>query len=67
DFFEPVSAAALFALVLSLQGREETAITHILDQTLDTSTPELPDAQAVQAWLTTVEARLEQALAKDTA
>lgn len=66
DFFEPVSAAALFALVLSLQGREETTITHILDQTLDTSTPKLPDATAVQAWLATVSARLQQALAKDT-
>jgi len=67
DLSEPVSAAALFALVLSLQGRDEATITRLLDQTLDSSPPVLADARAVRAWLTQLDKRLQQALAQDAA
>jgi len=63
DLGEPVAAAALFALVLHLQGRDEAAITRLLDQALgDGEPPSLPDAAGVRAWLGDVQARLDRAL-----
>lgn len=67
DLFEPVSAAALFALVLSLQGRDEHSITLILDQVLDEQTPQLPDTEAVRTWLATLQQRLNSVLAQEAA
>ena len=67
DLFEPVSAAALFALVLSLQGRPEAAISRILEQTLEQDPPSLPDSRAARTWLNEVQSRLNVALAREAA
>jgi len=60
-------AAALFALLLELQGRDEVAITRILDRTL----PEGADADVeseedARRWLDNLRHRLDIALAKET-
>ncbi len=63
DFGEPVAAAAMFALIMHLQGRPEAAITDLLDQTLgEDDVPRLPNAAAARAWLDGVRKRLEDAL-----
>lgn len=63
---QAVAAAALFALVLHLQGRSETAITAILDKVLPADEPpEMREPEAVRDWLAGLERRLEQALAED--
>jgi hypothetical protein len=63
DIGEPVAAAAMFALILHLQGREEATITDLLDRTLgDGDVPRLADASAARAWLDGVSSRLESAL-----
>ena len=67
DLFEPVSAAALFALVLNLQGRSEATISRILDQTLEPDSPRLPDSYAVRSWLNQVQDRLASVLAQEAA
>jgi Protein of unknown function (DUF2868) len=66
DLGEAVAAAALFALVLDQQGRNEDAIARILDRTLGTDDPPvLPDPPAVRAWLTLLNERLDAALVED--
>jgi hypothetical protein len=63
DIGEPVAAAAMFALILHLQGREEAAITDLLDRALgDDDVPRLADASAARAWLDAVRDRLDSAL-----
>jgi hypothetical protein len=63
DIGEPVAAAAMFALILHLQGREEATITELLDRTLgDGDVPRLPDASAARVWLEGVRSRLASAL-----
>jgi hypothetical protein len=63
DIGEPVAAAAMFALILHLQGREEATITDLLDRTLgDGDVPRLADASAARAWLDEVSSRLDSAL-----
>jgi hypothetical protein len=63
DCGEAVAAAALFALVLHLQGRDETAISDILDRVLDADEPPpIRDAAEAEAWLGRLEQRLTQAL-----
>ena len=66
DMGEAVAAAALFALVLHLQGRPEGTITRLLDHVLpDASPPALADAAAAAAWLDGIDQRLAAALAVD--
>ncbi len=67
DLSEPVCAAALFALVLHLQGRDEAAITRLLDRALvrapgDGDPPPMPDAAAARDWLEGVRLHLEDAM-----
>lgn len=63
DLGEPVAAAAMFALILHLQGREEATITDVLDRTLgEGDVPRLADAAAARAWLDALQRRLDEAL-----
>lgn len=63
---QAVAAAALFALVLHLQGRDEAAITAILDQVLpQAEPPAMHGPEAVRDWLAGLEWRLEDALTDD--
>jgi len=63
DLSQAVAAAALFALVLHLQGRNEAEITQVLDEVLEEGDPPvMRDAGEVQAWLDTVARRLGLAL-----
>jgi hypothetical protein len=63
DLSQAVAAAALFALVLHLQGRDEAEITQVLDEVLDEGDPPvMRDTEEAQAWLDTVARRLGRAL-----
>jgi hypothetical protein len=63
DLSQAVAAAALFALVLHLQGRNEAEITQVLDEVLEEGDPPvMHDAGEAQAWLDTVARRLGLAL-----
>ena len=63
DLSQAVAAAALFALVLHLQGRDEAVITQVLDEVLEEGDPPvMRDAEEVRAWLDTVARRLALAL-----
>lgn len=57
DLAEPVAAAALFALLLELQGRSEAEITHALDQLLDAQMPVIRNGHQARAWLDTLQRR----------
>jgi hypothetical protein len=64
DLSRAVAAAALFALVLQLQGREEAAISEILDEVLEEETPPvMRGSEEAQAWLDKVARHLKRALA----
>ncbi|MHC4947062.1 MAG: DUF2868 domain-containing protein [Planctomycetota bacterium] len=65
DLGPAVRAAALFALVLELQGRDEATITRVLDETLgpDDDERRLGAAADVRAWLDEVRHRLDLSLA----
>jgi hypothetical protein len=63
DVSRAVAAAALFALVLQLQGQDEAAIGEILDEVLEEETPPvMRGSEEVQAWLDKVARRLERVL-----
>jgi hypothetical protein len=65
---DAVRAAALFALLLELQGREEAAITRILDATVgDDEPPEMETTAAARGWLDGLRHRLDLALAGEGA
>jgi hypothetical protein len=51
DLAEPVAAAALFTLLLELQGRTEAEITAALDQLLDAQMPVIHTAKEARLWL----------------
>lgn len=57
DYGQPVSAAALFTLLLELQGRDEAAITRALDELLDERAPTLADAGRARTWLDSLRRR----------
>ncbi len=66
SYGQAVAAAALFALVLHLQGRSEAAITAILDEVLPAAEPPaMHGPEAVRDWLAGLERRLDDALAED--
>jgi hypothetical protein len=66
DLTEAVNAAALFALVLELQGHDETSISRIIDQVAGANEPPVIDGpDAAQAWLDSLRQRLDQALARE--
>lgn len=59
DLAPAVSSAALFALVLELQGRPEAEISRLLDRVLgDADPPSLADPAAAQSWLAQLQTRL---------
>jgi hypothetical protein len=63
DVSRAVTAAALFALVLHLQGRGEADISEILDEVLEEKEPPVMHGrEEVQAWLEAVARRLERAM-----
>ena len=63
---ESVQAATLFALLLELQGRDETAITHVLEQVLGSDeSSEIDSGESVKRWLDDVRHRFDMSLAKD--
>jgi hypothetical protein len=65
---DAVRAAALFALLLELQGRDEVAITTILDETVgETEPPEIETAASARTWLDEMRHRLDLALAGEAA
>lgn len=51
DLAEPVAAAALFALLLDLQGHSEAEITAALDQLLEAQMPVIRSADEARLWL----------------
>ncbi len=64
DLGGAVAAAALFALVLHVQGRDEATITAILDETLpEADPPPMHEAGAVRTWLGGLADRLAVVLA----
>jgi len=64
-----VKAAALFAVLLELQGRDESSITRVLDRVADDD--DEPRAfetnAALQTWLDQLRHRLDLALAQESA
>ncbi len=63
DLTDAVNAAAMFAIVLELQGRDETEITRIIDRvTIEEEPPALRDLDSVRAWLDALRGRLDLAL-----
>jgi hypothetical protein len=63
DLTDAVNAAALFAIVLELQGRAETEITRIIDRVAgDEEPPPMHDLDSVRAWLDALLRRLDLAL-----
>lgn len=65
DYAQPVRAAALFALLLELQGRDEAMITLVLDRALtDDDDAPITDATDAQRSLDQLRHRLDLALAE---
>ena len=63
DLTDAVNAAALFAIVLELQGRDETEITRIIDRVAgEEEPPTMRDLDTVRSWLDTLRGRLDLAL-----
>lgn len=61
DIGEAVAAAAMFALILHLQGQTEATITDRLDRILgEDDVPRMADAAAARAWLDAVRDRLDR-------
>ena len=67
DFGTAVRSAALFALLLELQGRDEIAITRIIDHVAGPEDPKLEQVEAVHHWLDDLRHRFDQALAVEGA
>ena len=65
---DAVRAAALFALLLELQGRDEATITRLLDRVIDDD-DDLDAASAAQtrAWLDRMRHRLDMTVAAEAA
>jgi hypothetical protein len=64
DHLNPIRAAALFALLLELQGRDEKAITRVLDETLSNQ-EELISSGSAATWLHQLRHRFDLALARE--
>jgi len=67
DLAEAVAAAALFVMLLELQGRDETTITRVLDRAIGPKPPVMADVGAARAWLDELRHRFDMALAKESA
>lgn len=64
---QAVGAAALFAVLLELQGRDEAVITRLIDRVAGDDVPVMPDAAAARRWLDDLRHRLDLALAREGA
>lgn len=64
DFADEIRSAALFAILLELQGRGENAITRILDEIIDDDHQIITSAQAARLWLDQLRHRLDLAVAR---
>lgn len=65
DVSETVNGAALFAILLELQGHDEIQITRIIDQVVgDTEPPPIQDAEAARQWLDTLRGRFNRVCGK---
>jgi hypothetical protein len=68
DIGDAVRAAVLFAILLELQGRDEAAITRILDRVIDESSdPLLTSTREMDVWLDDIRHRFDTALARESA
>ncbi|MEX0654262.1 MAG: DUF2868 domain-containing protein [Phycisphaeraceae bacterium] len=67
DYTEAVDAAALFAMLLQLQGLGEATISRVLDRVLTDvdDTRRLTDADAVRRWLDELRHRFDVAFAEE--
>jgi hypothetical protein len=65
---DAVRAAALFALLLELQGRDEASIARVLDETVgEQEPPDMETTAAAESWLDGLRHRLDLALAGEAA
>jgi hypothetical protein len=67
DLTDAVSSAALFALLLELQGHDEITITRLIDRVAGDDDSVLDNAEAVWQWLAALRQRLDLALAAEGA
>jgi hypothetical protein len=67
DYGDAVRAAALFSLLLELQGRQEAEITRLLERTVAEEEVKLDSTDAARRWLNELRHRFDVALAKETA
>lgn len=66
DLANAVTSAALFAILLELQGREEIQITRIIDRVAgDNEPPVIKNADVAQQWLDTLRHRFDLAQAAE--
>jgi Protein of unknown function (DUF2868). len=61
----PVTSAALFAVLLELQGRDEVTITRLLEHIAGEEDPSLDSIDAARQWLREMRVRFEHALAAE--
>lgn len=67
DMSEAVNGAALFAILLELQGHDEIRITRIIDQVVgNTEPPPIHNAEAAHEWLDTLRKRFDRVHGKGT-
>ncbi len=68
DLSEAVNTAALFTLILELQGRDEASISRIIDQVAGIDDPPVIDGpDTARDWLDKLRGRLDQALSREDA
>ncbi len=67
DITAAVRSAALFALVLELQGHDEATITRIMDRTVAQNEPVIHGEETARQWLVSLHRRLDRALAMESA
>jgi hypothetical protein len=67
DLTDAVRSAALFALLLELQGHDEIAITRLIDRVAGDDDSVLDNAETVWQWLTALRQRFDLALAAEGA
>jgi hypothetical protein len=66
DLTNAVNSAALFAILLELQGRDEVQITRIIDRVAgDNEPPVIKNVEAARQWLDTLRHRFDLALATE--
>jgi hypothetical protein len=67
DFTESVRSAALFALLLELQGRDESTITRIIDQVADHEDVNIDSLDTARNWLDAMARRFQESRVSEPA